>query len=91
VSAPSNQELALRQKDEIASMTFVQKVALYKRLKDEQPDIAQFIDSVANLWPGAKVTYVKIGVECWGTTASVLYPAIPSPLYKPDSSKGKRR
>jgi hypothetical protein len=71
-------------------MEFAQKVALYKRLKAEQPDIAAFIDNVTKTWPGAKVTYVRIGVEEFGVTASVLYPAIPGPLYKHDAKRGKR-
>jgi hypothetical protein len=79
---------------DISALTFLQKVNLYKRLKAEQPDLAKFIDEVALVWPGAKVTYVQVGVEQWGTSCAVnLFPAITSPLFGRDkkTTKGRRK
>ncbi len=72
-------------------MTFEQKVALYKRLKQDQPDIGEFVDQCAKVWPGAKVVYVIIGAEQFGVTASVTYEAQPGPLWKPEQPPKRRR
>lgn len=71
-------------------MTFQQKVDLYNRLKQRQPDIASFIDGVSKTWPGAKVTYVQIGVESYGTTCSIKFPAVTGPLFEQTARRKKK-
>lgn len=47
-------------------MSLEDKKALYRRIRQEQPEMAEFIDTVATVFAGAKVTYVRLDETEWG-------------------------
>lgn len=62
-------------------MTLPEKKALYRRISLQQPEMAAVIDACHDCFPGAKVTFVRLGEETWGEPLGQDYPAIPGPLY----------
>ena len=82
----------MRHCDDISRLPAEQKTALRQRIKTENPEMHAVIAATNQCFPGARVEYVRLGEEEWGTTADPkdLFPAIPGPLYRPDK-KGRKR
>jgi hypothetical protein len=70
-------------------MSLEEKRQLYRHIKQTQPELGDFIDTVATEFPGAKVTFVQLGAETWGERGTD-FPAITGPLFEKKTLRGKR-